>query len=64
LKKVFGALAVLFGVFMLVMVLNDMFHFISIIESEYADLGLSIGRLLCGMIITIVGTKWLIGPIP
>jgi Zn-dependent protease with chaperone function len=62
-QKILGALAVLFGVFMLVKVLNDMFHLTSLIEPEYSTVGLSIGPLLCGVIITIVGTRWLIDPV-
>jgi Zn-dependent protease with chaperone function len=62
-KKAFAGLTVLFGLFVLVAVLNDMFHFTSFIEPEYSSVELSIGRLLFGVIITIVGTKWLIAPI-
>ena len=48
---------------MLVAVLNDMFQFASFIEPEYSSVELSIGRLLGGFIITMVGIKWLFDPI-
>ena len=62
-KKIFAALTVVFGLFMLVIVLNEMFHFTSLFEPVYSSVELSIVRLLCGIMITTVGTRWLIAPV-
>ena len=62
-KKLFGVLAVLLGIFMALIVLNDIFRFTLLIEPKDSGLGLSAARLLMALIIATVGTKWLIDPI-
>ncbi len=62
-KKIFGVLAVLFGVFMLLIALNDIFYFTVLIEPEPARARLTVGRVLFCLIMITVGMKWLIDPI-
>ena len=63
-KKVFGVLAVLFGILTFLLVLNDIFHFLYPLQTD-DDLGIgtSVVGFALSIIMVTVGTRWLIDPI-